>query len=42
MLLLFVDSALRRTEVVNLVIGEIGLENRQVRVLAKGNKVGGD
>jgi integrase len=40
MILLFVDSALRRKEMVNLRIADLDLENRHVRVLGKGNKVG--
>ena len=40
MFLLFVDSALRRTEMVNLEIADLDLGNRHVRVLGKGNKVG--
>jgi len=40
MLLLFVDSALRRMEMVNLKIADVDLGNRHVRVLGKGNKVG--
>jgi len=40
MTLLFVDSALRRKEMVNLKMADLDLENRHVRVLGKGNKVG--
>jgi site-specific recombinase XerD len=40
MVLLFVDSALRRKEMVELKVGDIDLENRHVHVLGKGNKVG--
>jgi site-specific recombinase XerD len=40
MVLLFVDSALRRKEMVDLRITDLDLENRHVRVLGKGNKVG--
>jgi len=40
MILLFLDSALRRKEVVNLTITDLDLGNRHVRVLGKGNKVG--
>jgi len=40
MILLFIDSALRRKEMVELKTGDVDLENRHVRVLGKGNKVG--
>jgi site-specific recombinase XerD len=40
MLLLFLDSAIRRAELNNLQIGDIDLENRRLRVLGKGNRVG--
>jgi len=40
MLLLFIDSALRRKEMVDLKMSDVDLENRHVRVLGKGNKVG--
>jgi len=40
MLLLFIDSGLRRAEMVNLQLSDLDLESRRVRVLGKGNKVG--
>ena len=40
MLLLFVDSGLRRAELVNLRLSALDLESRRVRVLGKGNKIG--
>jgi integrase len=40
MLLLFVDSGLRRAEMVNLKLGDLDLEGRRVRIIGKGNKVG--
>lgn len=40
MIFLFVDSALRRSEMVNLKVADVDLENRHVRALGKGNKVG--
>ena len=40
MLLLLLDGALRREEMVNLRVADLDLENRQVRVMGKGNKVG--
>ncbi len=40
MLLLFIDSGLRRAEMVNLRLGDLDLESRRVRVLGKGNKIG--
>lgn len=40
MILLFVDGALRRKEMVNLKVSDVDLENRHVRVVGKGNKVG--
>lgn len=40
MLLLFVDSGLRRAEMVNLRLNDLDLESRRVRVLGKGNKIG--
>ena len=40
MLLLFVDSALRRAEMVNLRLSDLDLESRRVRVVGKGNKIG--
>lgn len=40
MLLLFIDSGLRRAEMDNLGLSDLDLESRRVRVLGKGNKVG--
>ena len=40
MLLLFIDSGVRRAEMVNLRLSDLDLESRRVRVLGKGNKVG--
>jgi integrase len=40
MLLLFIDSGLRRAEMANLKIGDLDLDNKRVRVVGKGNKVG--
>ena len=40
MLLLFIDSGLRRAETANLRISDLDLENRRARVLGKGNKIG--
>ena len=40
MLLLFIDSGLRRAEMVNLSLGDLDLDSRRVRVLGKGNKIG--
>lgn len=40
MVFIFVDSALRRNEMVCLNTTEVDLENRHIRVLGKGNKVG--
>jgi len=40
MLLLFVDSGLRRAEMVNLKLSDINLDNKRVRILGKGNKIG--
>jgi len=40
MLLLFVDSGLRRAEMANLRLSDLDLDGRRVRVLGKGNKVG--
>ena len=39
MLLLFLDSALRRTELGNLLVNDIDLDSKRVRVIGKGNKV---
>ena len=40
MLLLFVDSGLRRAEMVNLRLTDLSLDNRLVHVVGKGNKPG--
>jgi site-specific recombinase XerD len=40
MLLLFLDSGLRRAEMANLRINDLDLDNKRVRVLGKGNKIG--
>jgi len=40
MLLLFVDSGLRRAELANLRLSDLDLESRRVQVLGKGNKIG--
>jgi len=40
MLLLFIDSGLRRAEMANLRLTDLDLESRRVRVLGKGNKIG--
>ena len=40
MLLLFIDSGLRRAELANLGLSDLNLESRRVRVLGKGNKIG--
>jgi len=40
MLLLFIDSGLRRAELANLGLSDLDLESRRVRVLGKGNKIG--
>jgi integrase len=40
MLLLFIDSGMRRAELANLGLNDLDLESRRVRVLGKGNKVG--
>lgn len=40
MIFLFIDSALRRKEMAELKVSDVDLENRHVRVLGKGNKVG--
>jgi site-specific recombinase XerD len=39
-LLLFIDSGLRLSELVHLKLGDLNLEQRWVRVIGKGNKVG--
>jgi len=40
MLLLFIDSGVRRAELANLGLSDLDLESRRVRVLGKGNKIG--
>ncbi|GAJ12216.1 unnamed protein product, partial [marine sediment metagenome] len=40
MLLLFVDSGLRRAEMVNLRLSDLDLDSKRVRVIGKGNKIG--
>ena len=40
MLLLFVDSGLRRGEMANIRLSDLDLEGRRVRILGKGNKQG--
>lgn len=40
MLLLFVDSGLRRVEMANLRLSGLDLDSRRVRVIGKGNKIG--
>jgi site-specific recombinase XerD len=40
MLLLFLDSGLRRAEMARLKLGDVNLENRRATVLGKGNKIG--
>jgi len=40
MLLLFVDSGLRRAELANLRLSDLDLDSRRVRILGKGNKIG--
>lgn len=40
MLLLFIDSGLRRAEMAQLRINDLDLENKRLRVIGKGNKVG--
>ena len=40
MLLLFIDSGLRRAELANIKIDDLDLENRRIRILGKGNKAG--
>lgn len=40
MLLLFIDSGLRRVETVNLKLSDVDLEARRVRILGKGRKIG--
>jgi len=38
MLLLFIDSGLRRAELANIRLSDLDLESRRIRVLGKGNK----
>ena len=40
MLLLFLDSGLRRAEMANLRFGDLDLEGKRVRVIGKGGKIG--
>jgi site-specific recombinase XerD len=40
MLLLFIDSGLRRAEMARLKLSDIDLESRRIRVIGKGNKIG--
>jgi len=40
MLLLFLDSGLRRAEMANLHLGDLDLEGKRVRVMGKGGKIG--
>lgn len=40
MLLLFLDSGLRRAEMANLKLSDLDLDERRVHVIGKGNKVG--
>lgn len=40
MLLLFVDSGLRRAEMANIRLSDLDLDSRRVRILGKGNKIG--
>jgi site-specific recombinase XerD len=40
MLLLFIDSGLRRAEMANLRLSDLDLDSRRVRVVGKGNKIG--
>jgi len=40
MLLLFLDSGLRRAEMANLQLGDLDLEGKRVRVMGKGGKIG--
>jgi len=40
MLLVFIDSGIRREEQNNLRLGDIDLDNRRLRVMGKGNKIG--
>ena len=40
MLLVFLDSGIRRAEQNNLRLGDIDLNNKSLRVIGKGNKIG--
>ena len=40
MLLLFIDSGLRRAEMVNLRLADLNIDNRLIHVIGKGNKPG--
>lgn len=40
MLLLFIDSGIRRAEAANLRLSDLDLDGRRVRVIGKGNKIG--
>ncbi|MDD5701429.1 MAG: tyrosine-type recombinase/integrase [Dehalococcoidales bacterium] len=40
MLLLFIDAGIRRSELANLKMSDLDMDNRFVKVLGKGNKVG--
>lgn len=40
MLLLFIDSGIRRTEMANLRLSDLDLDGGRVRVVGKGNKIG--
>ncbi len=40
MLLLFLDSGLRRSEMANLKLNDLDIDERRIRLIGKGNKVG--
>lgn len=40
MLMLFIDTGLRRAEMVSISINDLDLEGRRIRVVGKGNKIG--
>lgn len=40
MLLIFIDSGIRRAELVNLRMNDLDMDNRYDKVLGKGNRVG--
>jgi integrase/recombinase XerC len=40
MILLFLDAGIRRAALANLKINDLDMDNRYVKVLGKGNKVG--